>query len=103
MGLMELLDKVRELRARRQQQPHEDLPDDVTRDKHLRSLRRERRIQGESIEKENLKREIAEFKRQHTREHLWGATGENRPVTHQDFNILSGGSKPAMKRRSGFL
>ena len=63
MGLRELLDKVRQLRAMRQEEPSIDLPDDMTRDKYLRSLRRERRVQMEQVEKEQLKQQIQEFRK----------------------------------------
>lgn len=67
----ELIDKVREMRANKQQQ-EDELPDDVTRDRYLRSLRRQRRVQIEEIEKEQLKREIAEFNKERSRKYLWG-------------------------------
>lgn len=54
----------------------EDLPDDVTRDKVLRSLRRERRVQMELVEKEQLRKKIADFKRQQLKTHLFGLKGE---------------------------
>lgn len=54
----------------------EELPDDVTRDKHLRSLRRMRRTQNEEIEKEQLKKQIAEFNTERTRKHMFGIKGK---------------------------
>jgi len=38
-----------------------NVPDDVTTDKVLRSLRRQRRVQLEELEKEKLKKEIVKF------------------------------------------
>lgn len=46
--------------------------DNETRDKYLRSLRRERRTQMEEIEKKALIRKIAAFKKQKTRQGLYG-------------------------------
>lgn len=45
------------------EQMRRDVPDDVTTDKRLRSLRRERRVQLESVEKEHLKRQILDFQK----------------------------------------
>ena len=60
MGLTEIVAK---LRAKAEGMKREDLPDDVTTDRYLRSLRRQRRIQMESVEKEYLKKKIAAFER----------------------------------------
>jgi hypothetical protein len=57
---------------RERKEEDEELPDDVTRDKYLRSLRRQRRVQLEEIEKEKLKNEIAEFNKARMRKYLWG-------------------------------
>ena len=53
-------------------EPEEEIPDDVTRDKYLRSLRREDRVLDEAEEKEYLKRKIALRRKAKLREHLWG-------------------------------
>jgi hypothetical protein len=50
----------------------EDYDDYKTRDNYLRSLRRQRRIQLEEIEKQKLKKEIADFEMQKARKNLWG-------------------------------
>ena len=50
MSLNDVIDFVKKIGQR---EPKEELPDDVTRDNYLRSLRRERRIQLEEKEKEN--------------------------------------------------
>jgi len=50
----------------------EEIPDDVTTDKYLKSLRREDRIMDEEEEKEYLKKKIAERQRQRMRKHLYG-------------------------------
>jgi len=70
MGLKELVASVKEKFSRREEKI--DVPDDVTTDRDLRSLRRERRTQHEVIEKERLKRDIAEFKKQQTRRNMYG-------------------------------
>jgi len=46
--------------------------DNETRDKYLRSLRRERRTQIEEIEKKTLIEKIAAFKKQKMRQGLYG-------------------------------
>jgi len=49
-----------------------EIDDDETKDKYLRSLRRERRIQMEEVEKERLKKTITKYKHAQRRRHLWG-------------------------------
>ena len=69
----------------------EELPDDVTRDKHLRSLRREMRTFHEKDEKKALIKELRRRKKQELREHLFGITGEQKKkvdVLKNDFEIL---------------
>lgn len=43
-----------------------------TRDNYLRSLRRERRIQMEQLEKKRLKQQIEAYKKKQREETLWG-------------------------------
>lgn len=71
MGIQEIWEKIKEMKADREQE-NEELPDDATRDKYLRSLRRERRVQMEEVEKEQLKKKIEDFKRDRTRKYLFG-------------------------------
>lgn len=66
MGMKELIQNLRN-KADQARAERDSLPDDVTRDKHLRSLRREKRVQMEKIEKQQLIKEIAEFKKQEMR------------------------------------
>ncbi|KKK77978.1 hypothetical protein LCGC14_2848160 [marine sediment metagenome] len=54
MALQEIIDKIKEMRANKESK--EEIPDDVTRDHQLRSLRRMRRIQNEETEKVRLKK-----------------------------------------------
>ena len=70
MGLNEIWEKIKEMRRNREED--EDIDDDVTKDRYLRSLRRERRIQMEEVEKEQLKKDIAEYKKNRMRKHLFG-------------------------------
>ena len=51
MTIREVLEKI----FNKNEEEGEDIPDDVTTDRYLRSLRRQRRIQMEEIEKEQLK------------------------------------------------
>lgn len=71
MGFKEFAQNVKNLIASRAQSP-EDTPDDQTTDKYLRSLRRQRRLQLEEIEKSRLKKKIAAFERQRTNNYLYG-------------------------------
>lgn len=52
--------------------PRKEFDDDETRDNYLRSLRRQRRVQMEEVEKERLKKEIASFESARTKKHLYG-------------------------------
>lgn len=70
MVLKEIIAKIRELKQRREEE--NELSDDVTRDKYLRSLRRERRIQMEEVEKERLKKTIANYQKNRMRKLLFG-------------------------------
>lgn len=73
MGFKEVManvmDKIKEKieneKARRAEE--DELPDEVTRDRYLRSLRRQRRIQLEEIEKKELKEKIAKFDKEKLR------------------------------------
>ena len=73
---MELKDIIKKFGRAIFDRPQQEYADNETRDKFLRSLRREKRTQLEEIEKIRLKREIAEFKKQKLRENLFGM-GDN--------------------------
>lgn len=80
MGIINLIkEKMRESRERQTQKLEElqNTPDEVTRDNHLRSLRRERRTQLEEIEKDRLKRQIDEFKKERTIKYMYGIKNNN--------------------------
>lgn len=74
MGIKEI---VSGLIGKKEQE--DELPDDVTRDKYLRTLRRQRRTQLEEVEKETLKKKIAAYEKLRTKKHLFGVKGEIRP------------------------
>jgi len=66
-----------------------DLPDDVTTDKALRGLRRQARVQQEELEKVRLKKQIADFNRRRTAEHLFGIKPNNqRMKDEKPLNIF---------------
>lgn len=75
MGIEKLLNLLKNIGNREEK---DELPDDVTRDRYLRSLRRERRMQLEEVEKEQLKKQIAEFKKERERKYLWGITDKEK-------------------------
>ena len=82
MGLLkDIFNKI----MRREEEPAEEIPDDVTRDKYLRSLRRENRVLDEEEEKEYLKRKIALRKKIKLRKHLWGLKGRLREQKQQGY------------------
>ena len=68
MGIREIIGKL----MNREKEEQEELDDDETRDLGLRSLRRQRRVQMEEIEKEQLKEKILEFQRVRERRMLGG-------------------------------
>lgn len=68
MGLKEVMAKISSKFSR---EP-EVYADNETRDRYLRSLRRERRIQLEQEEKIRLRRIIAEYNKKQREKHLWG-------------------------------
>ena len=60
--MSKILEKVKKM-FQHNDKEREDLPDDMTRDKYLRSLRREWRMINEEKEKQVLKARIAEYKK----------------------------------------
>lgn len=97
---MILIDKLKEMISKRKEElaAREEMPDDMTRDRYLRSLRRERRVQMEEVEKQQLKQQIEEFKRQKNRTYLWGLSRE------PSQNIMNESpSRKKIKRQSGFF
>lgn len=71
MGLMEVIDKIREMRESSGQEGPE-LDDWETRDRGLKSMRRLRRRQLDLVEKEKLKKQINLFERNRTRREVFG-------------------------------
>ena len=94
---MGILDKVKEFMVSRNKQI-EELPDDVTRDRQLRGLRRQRRIQLELREKERLKIQIAAFNKNETRKHLFGFK-DKKPVNQNMFGV----KQKKFKKKPTFL
>jgi hypothetical protein len=73
MSLKSIWERYREARLRKANEPK--LDDDETSDKYLRSLRRQRRIQLEELEKQILKKRINEYEKRRSSLLLYG----NRP------------------------
>lgn len=82
---------------KQKEQEMEDIDDNETKDRYLRTLRRERRVQLEAEEKEHLKQIIAEYRKQKLKEHLYGIKGEmdkekaniiKRKINERKVNIL---------------
>ena len=74
MGCAEACDLIKEkIRERKEKlAKQDDIDDEQTTDKYLRSLRRQARLQREEIEKETLKKRIAAFEKKRLREGLFG-------------------------------
>ena len=68
MGLLRnLLESMRE-----QQKQRDEIDDDKTQDRYLRSLRRQKRTQMEHLEKLQLKKDIHDFEKERTRNTVIG-------------------------------
>lgn len=72
MGILK--DIYQHFKEKREQalREREDTPDDVTTDKYLRSLRRQRRIQLEEFEKAKLLKDIRQHEIDRANKYLWG-------------------------------
>ncbi len=79
MGIRDLFENLKRTIANRSQ-PRADIDDNVTTDNFLRSLRRQRRIQMEEIEKEQLKKKIALFEKAKTSRNLFGISNRIQKV-----------------------
>lgn len=75
MAIKEIISKIAEkIKERKESQNQgEEIPDDVTRDKYLRSLRRQRRVQLEEVEKESLKQQIKDFEKKRLNRDYFGS------------------------------
>jgi len=69
MGIME---KIRGALANSNQEEGQEIDDEQTRDNRLRGLRRQRRVQLEGEEKEQLMKDIKEHEREMTRRNVFG-------------------------------
>ncbi len=72
MGMLDVIQNVKQ-KLKEANTPERIYSDEETRDKYLRSLRRERRTQLEEVEKEKLQKVIGEYKKQRTKRHVYGA------------------------------
>lgn len=110
MGFNDLLDKIKNLRPMENEE-HEMLDDDETRDKYLRSLRRQRRAQMEELEKDQLKKDISEYEKQRMISGLYGIKKAKltqkarklrkaKVILKEKQNMLK---SPSRKKRSMFL
>ena len=75
MTIMDTLKaKIQSLRGYEEKfdKKYKDMDDTVTRDRYLRSLRREKRMIDEKYEKEHLKKVIKNERQKETREYVWG-------------------------------
>lgn len=90
-------------------EPKEDLPDDVTKDKVLRTLRRQRRIQLEEQEKIRLRRQIMEYNRNRDKKGIYGIGEKSLLKEGKNFasgrfkkeKYMFGNKKPLLKQKNG--
>ena len=92
MGLEEIWNKLKELKAKRQQEIAE-LPDDETRDKHLRSLKLRTEVFGM---KKEVKKKVNHLKKKVN-------IMENHNMMMASHSILKQGKPKKAKPQSGFL
>lgn len=69
MGLIQDLIKKA---MNKEEEPEEEIPDEMTRDNYLRSLRRENRVMNEAEEKEYLIKKLAARKKELLRKNMFG-------------------------------
>jgi len=82
MGIMDIIDNaVHKIRTKREMQ---DVDDNMTQDRYLRTLRRERRMQMEEVEKIQLKKEIEEHKKARNARYMFGVKDKNDPFSAED-------------------
>jgi len=96
MGFKEIASKIGNALVK-QPQMREDIPDDQTTDKYLRSLRRQRRLQMEELEKERLKKNIAAFQKNKVRQGLFGI---KEPSRKKPSALLGKSIFPKKKRQT---
>jgi hypothetical protein len=81
----------------------EEQDDEVTKDRYLRSLRRERRIQMEEEEKKHLIKAVKEYKKDRDRKHFWGMKNA---AIEKKVGYFNGKKKKAaqiLKERNHFI
>ena len=83
MGLIEFLKKrIRETQEAKGQGVMYEVPDDVTTDRYLRSLRRQRRMQMEELEKAALKKQIKDYDQRRNSDNMFGSEKTNLIKNH---------------------
>ena len=75
MGIIEFLKQ--RIKANQEKGIMYEVPDDVTTDRYLRSLRRQRRMQMEELEKAALKKSISEYDRARNSANMYGSEKTN--------------------------
>ncbi len=82
---MSLWDSITDrIRRTREERDSRDLMDDnTTTDRHLRSLRREKRVMLEEYEKRHLQAEIGEMKKMRTSRNIFGSKDPNMPAVEE--------------------
>jgi len=86
MGFSEIIDKIKSLKPKLEGDEEQD--DDVTKDRYLRSLRRERRRQMEELEKKKLKLQIEQYKKEKAKKYLWGVKEHHGNLKKKQKDLL---------------
>lgn len=107
MGVKELISKIREMKEKRLENLRV-MDEGGTNDEYLKSLRRERQVQLEEVEKEQLKKKIAEVKKAKLKQYMYGITRDikrkelmgkekTKDILHAGNNLLKCKSKTLNK------
>ena len=104
MGLKDIIGFVKQkIQERKAIVAKQDMiPDDVTRDRYLRSLRRERRTQLEEMEKQRLKVMIENYKKERSRKMMYGINN-NLPRQFKNNKVGMVKVRKSKRLRSGFM
>lgn len=80
---MGIIDSIKSILLGEKEEEEELRDDDLTTDKYLKSLRRQRRVQLEQVEKEQLIRTIKDHERDMTRRNIFGFKGNFEQVNQK--------------------
>jgi len=107
MGVMDFLSRLK------QRKLEKEYADDETRDKYLKSLRRQRRVQLEELEKIRLKKDIESHIKARNQHYMFGVKDDNNPFRQEEFEEehrllrpsyeLVNKNSRVLRKREGFM